>query len=135
MGHTNYIGRVSGDHWPFADLGFGTSGTLSLDLYATAVAQLARQRRIHHRGLHACARVALCGEFGRFDKGSILADDSWRSVVDLNGGVHGVPLCAGEGARHVAEPVIAPTSVLPSTAIGFSDPVAGVRSGKRHDDI
>src|ERR1041385_4033035 len=133
MGHTHNLRCVSGDNRRTADLGPGTSGTLSPDLYATAVAQLAGQRRLHHRRIYTRARVALCGELGRLNESSTMVDDYRHSIVDLDRVVHGVSVCAGEGTRHVAKPIIAAASVLPGVAIGFSDPVTGVRGGKRHD--
>src|ERR1051326_7546843 len=90
--------RVFGDHRRVVALGSGTSGTFLFDLYETAVAYLVVQGGFHYCGLLAGVVASLRGFVGWIEVVAEFANDPWRSVVDPDGGLHGVPLRAGEGA-------------------------------------
>ncbi len=71
VGRARHVGRVPRDHGRAAHLGLGAPRTLLPDLHASAVAKLARQGRVHHRGLLARPRAPFhrepCGNGGRPD--------------------------------------------------------------------
>src|SRR6185369_10824630 len=92
------------------------------------MAQLARERRVHHRRIYARPAAALHRELYRLPNVSDVADDCWNSVVDPDRGLHGVSLCTGEGARHVAEPAVAAAFVFPGAVAWLGDPVAAGRN-------
>src|ERR1051326_945353 len=119
MGHADRSRRISGVDRRGTHLGPGTSRTLLLDLHATAVAELVSQGRVHHRGLYVNTSVALRCQHCRVDNFSDVVDDSGNSVVDFDGSLHGISLRAGEGARHVAEPVAAAASRVSGAATWF----------------
>src|ERR1051326_362410 len=89
------------------DLGPRTSGTLLHDFHATAVAQLAGERRVYHRGIFSGARAALCREHTRTDFSAELVDDCGNSALPAQRGLHGVFVRPGEGPRPLAESTVA----------------------------
>ena len=120
VGDAGRFGSFPGDHRRIVDLGPGTSGAFLPDFYATAMAQLAGERRIHHRRIFAGAGAAFPGSWLGSQIAATLADDSRNSVVSDDGGLHGLSFCAGKGARHVAKPAAAAASAGAGIAAGCS---------------
>src|SRR6266545_7915833 len=108
LGDAGTVRSVSRNHRRAIDLGPRTSGTFLFDLHAAAVAQLAGERCVHHRRLHAGARVAFRWQLVWIAIGSKMVADSGNPVVNPNRSLHGLSVCTGESARHVAKPVAAP---------------------------
>lgn len=88
------------------------------------MAQLAGEGSFHHRWLFDGACGSLHRELGGIEIFSIMADDRGNSVVDSDGGVHGVSLRAGKSARHVAEPAAAAASLFSGDVVGFGNTFA-----------
>src|SRR5688572_28168985 len=121
MGGAGRLRSFSGDNRCVVALGPRASATFLSNLHAAAMAQLAGEGRVYHRGLHNRARGALRCDSGWIGVDSVVADDCRDSVVVGHGSLHGLPVCAGEGARSMAEPVLAAAPL-------FSGGVAGVGS-------
>src|SRR6185295_5594872 len=100
------------------------SRTFLPDFYATAVAKLVGQRRVHHRRVYACAFFAFRRELGTRDVVSDVADDSGNPVVGSDGGLHSLSFRAGKGARHVAKPIAATASRCSGAVVGCGDSTA-----------
>src|SRR5215203_1788702 len=119
MGHADHLGWFPGDHRGTVALGSGAPRTVLSHLYATAMAKLVSEGRLHHRGLHAGASAALHCQLGWIDNVSDVVDDRRRAVVVADGYLHRVSLRAGKGARYVAEPVVAAAPRHSGGPVGF----------------
>src|SRR5215217_5058185 len=124
VGHADYLRRISRRHRRAVALGPRTSGTLLSHLYAAAVAQLAREGRFHYCGLHGCAGASLYRELGWIEIISDVVNVTRDSFIDSDGYLYGLSVCAGKGARHVAEPTTAAASLCPGDVVGFRSAIA-----------
>src|SRR5262249_9769135 len=104
VGHPNGLGRVFGDYGTVAYLGSRASGTVLYDFHSTAMAKLAGPGRIHNCRLFGRA----CGTFPWrrcwISDTPTVVDLARHSFIDSHRHLYCLSLCAGEGARHVAEP-------------------------------
>src|SRR5688572_20619704 len=133
VGYADFIGRVSRAHGRAFALGPRTSGTLLSDLYATAVAQLAGEGRIYHRGLYTRPLAPFYCELGWITHLPDAIDDLWNTVINPDGCLHRIPVCASEGARHVAKPPAAAAPVFSVAAAWIGDAFAAGCDVERYD--
>src|SRR5947208_2295723 len=106
MGDANRVRDFSRTHRLAFDLGPRTSGALLYDLYATAVAELAGEGRIHHHGIFTRYCDPLCREPRRIDFIANVANGRRHSFISSDCGLYCVPVRASKGARPLAESAV-----------------------------
>src|SRR6266511_1865277 len=132
LGNTGSLRNVPGNHGRVVDLGPRTSGALLSDFHATAMAQLAGERRIHHSRLQPGARIAFHRQLVGLTIVAKMVAGSGNPVVNPGRHLHCLSIFTGEGPRHVAKPFAAAASACAGFAAWVSRSVIDRDLDRRH---
>src|SRR5256714_9648533 len=132
MGDSGCVRSVSWSHRPALDLGPGTPGAFLHDFHAATMAKLAGKRSIHNRRLLRSAGFSFHRKLDRISITAKLVDVCGNPALDAHGGLHGVPVCPGEGARPLAKSAAATALVSAGVAAWIGSVVTNRGAGPRH---
>src|SRR5215813_5995502 len=129
LGCSGFVRRTARNYGRAFNLGSRASGTFSFDFYSTPMEELVGKGRIHHRRIlsgaagafhcwHCRSEASAIGQPHQFScrrccvggESVDLVNACRHSTGSVDGGLYSLSLCTGEGARHVAKPIVTAAS-------------------------